>query len=361
MNILLLNIATSGWGGIESYADVLASILLNKGHNVIVSSRSDKPMILKSTGAIIKTSRIRIRNSADVVAIFKIIKLCFSRDVDLIIAHHGKDFWPATLAAGISRRRIMIIRHQTAKLKKTTCWLINRWVDKVVGVSNAVRDSLLKSGVSGDKILVMHNCISLNRFNPDRIDSSEIRAGLGISESDVVLGAVGKLHRGKGVYDLLYAFSSLAEKYPSLRLLFVGAGPERSNLESEAERLFVRDRVIFTGVRTDVERMYAAIDLFVLPSKCVEGFGMVLIEAMAFKKPVIGNAIGAIPEIISHGVNGILVPPGDVKALSGAIAEYFENRELFRNIALAGRKTAEAKFSDKVYGEKFEDLLSTLK
>lgn len=357
MNILLLNINTRSWGGIESYADVLASVLLNRGHNVMVSSRTDNPLVLKSTGAVIRTAKIRIHNSGDIIAIFKIIKLCLTANVDLIIANQGKDFWPATLAAKISRRRIMIIRHQTVRLKKTTCWLLNQLVDKVVAVSHAVKDSLVVAGVSDNKVFVIHNCIALNRFDPDRIDSHEVRKELGIDVSDIVLGAVGKLHRGKGVYDLLYAFSGLTKKYRFLKLLFVGSGPERENLEREAERLFIRGKVIFTGVRADVERMYAAVDLFVLPSTCVEAFGMGIIEAMAMRKPVIGSAIGGIPEIISHGLNGILVPPKNVDSLSEAIAGYIENKEAFREIASAGRKTVELRFSDKQYGDKFEALL----
>ena len=246
MNILLLNINTRSWGGIESYADVLASILLDRGHNVMVSSRTDNPLVLKSTGAVIRTAKIRIHNSGDIIAIFKIIKLCLNANVDLIIAHHGKDFWPATLAAKISRRRIMIIRHQTVRLKKTTCWLLNQLVDRVVAVSHAVKDSLVVAGVSDNKIFVIHNCIALNRFDPDRIDPHEIRKELGIDGSDTVVGTVGKLHRDKGVYDLLYAFSGLTKKYRFLKLLFVGSARNGKILKGRrrdylyVKRLFLR-------------------------------------------------------------------------------------------------------------------------
>ena len=106
-----------------------------------------------------------------------------------------------------------------------------------------------------------------------------------------------------------------------------------------------------------MERIYAAIDLFVLPSTCVEAFGMGIIEAMAMRKPVIGSAIGGIPEIISHNLNGILVPPKNVESLSEAIAGYIKNKDGFRDIASAGRKTVELRFSDKQYGDKFEALL----
>jgi glycosyltransferase involved in cell wall biosynthesis len=360
MNILLLSIDIRHWGGIESHADILTSVLLEKGHKVMISSCTDGSFTLKSADATLRTAKIRIRSSIDIPAIVKIIQLSMKENIDLIIAHHGKDYWPAALAAIISRVRIIFVRHQTIRLKKTTCWMINRLVDKVVAVSNTVKDSLLKAGVSNEKINVIHNCISLNRFNPLKIDADEVRKELGISGTDIVVGALGKLHRDKGVYDLLYATSSLIKKDPSIKLLLVGSGPEQRNIEQEAQKLSIHNNVILTGLRMDVERMYAAMDLFVLPSKCVEGFGMVLIEAMAMKKPVIGNAIGGIPEIISNGINGILVPPGDVTALSEAIAVFIENKEAFHDIALEGRKTVELKFSNKMYGERFQALLKSL-
>ena len=88
---------------------------------------------------------------------------------------------------------------------------------------------------------------------------------------------------------------------------------------------------------------------------------MVLIEAMAMKRPVIGSAIGGIKEIINDEVNGLLVPPGDVAALSNAIVRCIEDRKFSETIASEGRVTVESKFSNKIYGESFEDLLKSLK
>lgn len=361
MNILLMNIGVNSWGGIESYLDVLASILLEKGHKVTMTCGTDGYLPLRSADAAIETAKIRIKSSIDIFAILKIVRLSLKKDIDLIMAQHGKHYWPAVMAAKILRVPVIFVRHQTVGLKKTTCWMINRSVDKVIAVSNAVKESLLRSGVSDDKIIVFHNCVALNRFDPLKIDASEVRRELGIGENDFVVGTSGKLHRDKGVYDLLYGVNSLVEKYPSIKLLFVGSGPERHDLERESQKLSIHNNVIFAGVRTDVERMYAAMDLSVLPSKCVEGFGMALIEAMAMKKPVIGSSIGGITEIVTNNVNGILIPPGDVAALTEAIAGYIENKELFRNIVLEGRKTVELKFSAKIYGDRFQELIGTLK
>jgi glycosyltransferase involved in cell wall biosynthesis len=254
---------------------------------------------------------------------------------------------------------MVFIRHQTDRIRKTTRWLINHHVDRVVAVSGAVKKALLQSGIAEEKIEVIHNGVSLDRFDPSRIDRMEVRRELEIGEEDSVIGTVGKLHRGKGVYELLRAGAALAEGRP-IRLLFVGDGPEREGIRQEAERLGIRERVIVTGIRQDVERLYAAMDVFALPSTCDEAFGMVIIEAMAMARPVVATMVGGIPELISPWENGLLVPPGDVPALREAITAYLDDRSLAEKTALRGRRTAEASFSEEALGARFEKLLASL-
>ena len=122
----------------------------------------------------------------------------------------------------------------------------------------------------------------------------------------------------------------------------------------------MHDKVILCGVRKDMERMYAAMDIFVLPSTCREAFGMVLIEAMAMGKPVIATAIGGIPEIIADAGNGILVPPGDPDAIAHAIARYIQEDDFSSKVAREGRKMVEQKFSDVAMGNNFENVLRNL-
>jgi len=362
VNILLLGINFNNWGGIESYSDVLASILLKKGHKVVVTGMTDNGFFtLRSSGETLKIPRMKIKTSIDISAILKIIKLTVRENVNLIIAQQGKHYFPALLAAKICGVPVIFVRHQTRRLKSSTCWLINRWCHAVIAVSDAVKSSLITSGVSNGKIKVIHNCVPLNRFDPLKVDAYAMRKELGINPADVVVGAPGKLHRDKGVFELLYSIACLAKRYPFLKVLFVGGGPARNCLDAEAQRLFIQDKVVFAGVRTDMERVYAAMDICVLPSKCVEGFGMVLIEAMAMKKPVIGSAIGGIKEIITDSVNGLLVPPADVGALSDAIARYIEDRKFSEKMAIEGRRTVESRFSDETHVKSFENRLKELK
>ncbi len=360
MNILLINVNIGrGWGGIESHSDMLAETLTAIGHKVVLGCWVDGSVTV-GTGTVLPSQRITIRNSGDFRAVAKIIRVCRDWDINLIIANGGREYWPAALAAKFLGKKIILVRHQTDRIRATTRWLIHSNVKAVIAVSGAVRQALITSGIKQDKIALIYNCISLSKFNPSLTNRQEIREELAIDKSECLIGTIGKLHRGKGVYELLRAVGTVMKLAGSVRLVFVGDGEEKEGLVKEAERLGIRDNLIFTGVRRDVERIYAAMDIFVLASTCEEAFGMVLIEAMAMGKPVIGTMVGGIPDIIKDGLNGLLVPPGDDRALSRAILRYIDDPELAARAASEGRRTVEQEFSESVMGERFEGLFHTL-
>jgi len=360
MNILFLNIYVGeGWGGMESHSETLAALLSKNGHKVIMGCWN-QGSVRVAGGLVLPSRRITIMNSGDISAMVKIVRACLENDIQLIISNSGREYWPAAIAAKITGTKVVFIRHQMDRLKKTTCWLVNNHIERIVAVSGAVKDALIESGISRAKIEVICNSIALERFNPGLIERNEVRRELGIDGDSIVIGTVGKLNQGKGVFELLSAVHRLVEKYPNVRLIFVGDGPERTMLEQEAHRLSMHDKVIFAGMRENIEQMYAAMDIFVLPSTCREAFGMVLIEAMAMGKPVIATTMGGIPEIVVDEVNGILVPPHDPDAIAQAIARYIEDGEFSRKVALEGRKVVEQKFSDKAMGDNFENVLRNL-
>jgi len=360
MKILLLNVAFArSWGGMESHSDILGAELSRRGHTVIMGCGRDGSV--KVNGGIeLPSKKIWIVNSGDVGAIIKIIWVSCKEGVEVIVANGGREYWPAAVAAKITGAKIIFIRHQTDRIRKTTRWLIHNHVAAVVAVSGAVRHALIASGIKEDKITLVPNSISLAKFDPSSINGKEVRRELGVLDNDLLVGTVGKLNKGKGVYELLRAVALIAPEHETLKLVFVGDGPEKAGLETEAERLGMRHRVIFAGVQKNVERLYAAMDIFVLASTCSEAFGMVLIEAMAMGKPVIGTMVGGIPELISDGKNGTLVPPGNVKALAGAIQEYLSNSDLSSRVAAAGRQTVESEFSDRTLGDRFEEVFKAL-
>ncbi len=110
------------------------------------------------------------------------------------------------------------------------------------------------------------------------------------------------------------------------------------------ERLGLKDSVLFTGFQSDVSEIIATFDVAVLPSH-FEGMGRVLLEAMAMEKPVVASRVGGIPDLVQHGINGLLVTPGDVEGLAEALMKALNDKGLAEKMGKAGRKMISEKFS----------------
>jgi glycosyltransferase involved in cell wall biosynthesis len=166
------------------------------------------------------------------------------------------------------------------------------------------------------RVAVIPPGIDLRRFDRARADPA-VTAGLRRGATRVV-GTVGRLADQKALHVLLDAVPRLLAQDPGIRVLVVGDGPLRPALERRARRLGVGDAVVFTGHQADVVPAYAAMDVFVLPSR-YEGFGIVFLEAMAMGVPVVGTRVVGIEDAVTDGATGLLVPYGDASALAAAV------------------------------------------
>jgi glycosyltransferase involved in cell wall biosynthesis len=191
-------------------------------------------------------------------------------------------------------------------------------------------------------VVVLPYGIDSDTFQPD----SELRVGLRkeyeISDRQVVFGMVGRLDPGKGQGVFLEALSDFDDD----RILGVLIGEEtrgepgyRKELEARVAALGLGNRVKFLGYIDDPNGCYPMLDVLVMPSR-KETFGLVLIEAMSFGLPVIATNAGGVPEIVIDGKTGILVPPGDARALAGAMRTLFEDNELRQEMGHRGRERA---------------------
>jgi glycosyltransferase involved in cell wall biosynthesis len=147
---------------------------------------------------------------------------------------------------------------------------------------------------------------------------ADLRAELGLPADAILPGMVCRLIEQKGIPYALRAFQQIAASHPTAHLILVGEGDQRPALEALTAELGLTERVHFLGWRTDTAHIYAALDVFLMPSLW-EGFGLVLLEAMAQSLPVVGSRVSAIPEVVADGETGILCPPRDIEALAAAL------------------------------------------
>ena len=209
----------------------------------------------------------------------------------------------------------------------------------------------------------MYNCVDVERIarTVSQENREALRARYGISGQPVI-GVVGRIIPEKGQGLLLEAFSIVAKTLPTATLLVIGEDYQRNELMLRAEVLGLSDRIILTG-RLPLEAVYALygiMDVVAVPSH-YEGFGLTAVEAMAAGRPVVASRVGGLAEIIEDGVTGVLVKPGDVRALATAINTCLNTPSYAANLGRSGYLRAKATYSLPTYDEEIRALYAWAK
>ncbi len=223
--------------------------------------------------------------------------------------------------------------------------------DRIIACSNGVREHLVKKvGINPLKVVVVPNSVDTRVFFPIRkgsprwADVERVRKELRINEGDTVIGTVGHMSRQKGQEFLTAAIPRVLPRYPGAKFVFVGRGMLQKKLEEQARKLGVERAVVFAGIRRDVPVALNCFDVFVLPSLW-EGFGTAIVEALACGAPVVASRVGGIPEIIDHGVDGLLVAPRNPRALAESIIRLLDKPGLRRDMIYRGLRKAMGPFN----------------
>jgi glycosyltransferase involved in cell wall biosynthesis len=233
-----------------------------------------------------------------------------------------------------------------------------RWVDVQIASSESLGEVVKRYlGDRANRIEIIRPGLDLQKFSPS-IGNLEERSSLRRGASRLV-GAVGRLTEQKAFDVLIDALPSLLAEEPATRILIVGEGPKRRNLQEQARRLGVEGKVVFAGYQHDLVPFYQAMDVLALPSKH-EGFGIVLIEAMAQGIPVVAARVVGIEDAVQDGENGLLVPYGDHEALASAISRVSTDPDLRHRLCSSAKKLIESTYAREMMTANFERLYSNL-
>ncbi len=215
--------------------------------------------------------------------------------------------------------------------------------DRVIAISEGIGEVLLAAGLPADKLRVVRSAVDCHAFAGPR-NREILRERLGVPSESPLIGVVAQLIPRKGHQLLLEALPPLVAEFPDLRVLFFGQGPEAANLERRIAQAGLGNQVTLCGFRDDLPELLAGLDLLVHPATR-EGLGVSLLQASSAGVPIIASRAGGIPEAVREGVNGLLVPPGDVAALGQAIARLLRDPDLARRLGRGGRILMSAEFS----------------
>ncbi|GAB6186828.1 glycosyltransferase [Thermopirellula anaerolimosa] len=282
-----------------------------------------------------------------------------------VIAHQFTPFFYAAWARGLRRRPpLVFVEHgrfhpdRPSLARRIFHRIMLGRRDRVVAVGRSVREALIRNeGIPGRKIRVIYNGIAVERFRRNEDARRRIRAEWGLCESDFAVLQVARLDPLKDHRTAVRAAASLRTE--NLRWFFVGDGPERSTVEGEITRLDLQDRVHLLGERRDIPELLSAADAFVLTS-ISEGIPVTVLEAMAAGLPVAATRVGGLPELVREGETGLLVSPGDPRAVANAVKLLMADRRKAEDWGATGRRLAEDRFSESRMHAEYRRLLEEI-
>ncbi len=356
---ILIVVDSLNVGGAERHVVDLALTLHREGHAVTVACS-----VLGSLAEPLEAARIPVRPLLGRI-VKRRISLPYARAIrgllgrerfDLVHAHIYASAAASALATVGTGVPLVVTEHTEALWQGRGGRLLSPWmyrrVAHVIAVSDAIRRRLVeRDGVAPNKITLLPNSVPPARQTHG--DALPLPAEL--AEGSLLVGVVARLQPEKGVGSFLRAAAHVARELPAARFVVVGDGPLRKELLGLAEELGVHDRVLFLGFRPDAQALLGLMDVVAVPSVS-EGTPLVVLEAMAAAVPVVASRVGGIPGQIQPGREGILVPPGDAKALGDALLSLLRDPERARRMGEAGRLRAETEFSHENMVRKVEGI-----
>jgi len=305
-----------------------------------------------------------LRKPRQIGSALRLAQILWQRRVDIIHSHQFTASLFASPLGWLCRVPVIVEtphlrehwRHGWFKSRFVVDRLVGRFVDYYIAVSHANARHLVETkGLSASKIVVIQNGSDLTRFDPARPAPVALRKSLDFAEGDRVLLVVGRLEAQKGHRVLLDAMPLVRRRFPAVRLVCVGDGALRGELEAQAAALGVRESVRFVGYRSDVPDWLALADVVALPS-FFEGLPLIAIEALAAGRPMVATAVDGTPEVIVDGKTGLTVPPGEPRLLAEALCRLLGDPGLGRALGRGGRRWVEEHFSQEGQVQRTQDF-----
>jgi glycosyltransferase involved in cell wall biosynthesis len=357
MRILFIN-SIQMFGGGEVWMLRTLRALQERGHQVWLSCRPETELAKRAAAQGVPVKLLAFRGDFDPFTIARLARFMKQERIEVVLTNMDKELRSGGIAAKIARVRAVIPRRGIDYPLK------NRWhyrfaynvlAARLIANSAATKQALLRNApwLDPERIVVIYNGIDMQPFlQPSR---RCLRTEWNVPKDTPLLGFVGQLDKRKGIDVLLAAFDRIRRKVPQARLVLAGRGPLQEMIESKVHRQNWGDAILLPGFIDDVVAVMQAIDILLLPSLW-EGFGLVLIEAMAAGKPAISTNISSMPEIIADGQTGYLVPPGDAETLANRAIELLQNLSLREQFGNAARRRVAAFFTIERMLDQLENL-----
>ncbi|MBZ0159109.1 glycosyltransferase family 4 protein [Candidatus Methylomirabilis sp.] len=337
------------------FAQSLATGLENPGEGSMLAealARGVKPIVVPE---IVAEASLKPR---DITALLKLYRLIRQERPHIVHTHTAKAGFLGRLAARLAGVPVIIHTYHghilhgyygplTTGLLRTMERMLARITHCIIAVSEQVKGDLIAYGVApSGKIRVIPLGLELDPFLGCAVYKGEFRRELDLDDNARLVGIVGRIVPIKNHRLFLQAAALVIASEPAARFVIVGDGALRLEMEQQARALGIADRVLFTGWRRDLPRIYADLDVLTVSSNN-EGTPVSVIEAMAAGCPVVATRVGGLPDLITDGETGFLVPPSDAQALAAAILRVLRDPETAGRMGRTARASVQQRFTMK--------------
>lgn len=340
----------------------MANIQVARGHRVTIIVNIDPAVDPEKSRKDFRTWRGRLDRRVKVYGRdlgptgkrWKLRLLLVSRFPHVVHVHRDEALLAAAAALRRSRRVAFIAQRGTTKVPPRDALKVftSPGVRGIVAVADAVREALIKEGVSAEKVRTIYGTVDLDEFAPGPRNEA-LREKLGLEPGDFVLGSFSSYRKDKGLEGIVQAVARLQREFPHLRLVFLGAKVEKK-LSPIVDSLGILEAVRFANHQSNVADWMRAMDCTVMNATKREGLSGVLRESLACGIPVISTNSDGNGEIVRDGKTGLLIPCDDLDALTAAIRHAIENPSEMKRMAGEGRKWVEANCSPERHASELE-------
>jgi glycosyltransferase involved in cell wall biosynthesis len=308
----------------------------------------------------IKVHLLRARNRFDPLALRRLVALLRAGNYDILHSHLFRaDIYAGLAVSRLPEPRPLLVstRHNDDRFFLNPFiglvhYAISARQDLIIAISDHIARFTVSRGVRHpSRVRRVYHGLEPPVTRALEREGQRIRHELGVEPDDFLVGNVGRLALQKGQRHLIAAMPLLLERVPKAHALIAGGGDLEDYLRELSAEFGVAERVHVLGPRKDVPALMHAMDVFAMPS-IWEGFGLVLLEAMAAGRPIVASRVATIPEVVLDGETGLLVPAGDPVALAEALARLAASPELAKRFGEAGRERVRRDFSiEKMVGD----------
>jgi glycosyltransferase involved in cell wall biosynthesis len=351
------------WGGGEKWHYDMAMRLHSKNFPVVVMTNRKSEIRDRLKNSTIPIINFRITNLSflNPVKIIMVARAIKKAKINTIILNLSTDLKVAGIASKLAGVPNVIYRRGSAIPIRNTFlnrFLFKHIVDEVIANSAETKRTIISKNpklFDINKIRIIYNGIYIDQFDAQKPENIYSRKG-----DEIVIGNAGRLVKQKGQKFLVELASNLKSKGLNFKIIIAGEGKLENELQNLVKKNQLEDKIEFIGFVEDMKSFMQSIDIFVLTS-IWEGFGYVLVEAMACNKPVVAFRISSNPEVVLDNVTGYMVEPFDVSSMTNKVIQLIEDKETREKMGNEGRKRVENIFTFSKTLENFEAVITRLK